>query len=51
MVEKDTEVTEDTERFSHRDTETRRHVDLCVSVSPWQIFSVSSDLSVSEAGG
>src|SRR5206468_2277276 len=31
----DTEETERTERISHRDTETRRPENFCVSVSPW----------------
>jgi hypothetical protein len=56
MVRKDTELTERTEKFSHRDTETQSYfdqnkTDLCVFVSPWLIFSVSSSLSESEAGG
>ena len=48
MVRKDTEVAEDTERFSHRDTETQSKHVLSVSVSsPWLILSVFSGHSVS----
>jgi len=41
----DTEEAENTERISHRDTETQSHKEtenLCVSVSPWLIYSVRS---------
>jgi len=41
-------LTERTERFSHRDTETQGKVDLCVFVSPWLILSELSTVSVSE---
>jgi hypothetical protein len=50
MVRKDTELNERTEEISHRDAETPRDLDLCVFVSPWLIFSVSSRPSESEAG-
>jgi len=55
MVGKDTEVAENTEQHSHRDTETRSNldqnkIDLCVFVSPWLILSVFSVLSVSGLG-